>query len=41
MKTEISARELQGNFIKMLSEDWALLTSGTINNFNTRRTQIL
>ena len=35
MKKEISARELQGNFIKMLSEDWALLTAGTIENFNT------
>lgn len=35
MKKEISARELQGNFIKMLSEDWALLTAGTIDNFNT------
>lgn len=35
MKKEIRARELQGNFIKMLSEDWALLTAGTIDNFNT------
>lgn len=35
MKKEISARELQGNFIKMLSEDWALLTAGTIDSFNT------
>lgn len=35
MKKETSARALQGNFIKMLSEDWALLTAGTIENFNT------
>lgn len=35
MKKEITARELQGNFIKMLSEDWALLTAGTIDSFNT------
>ena len=35
MKKEISARELNGNFVKMLSEDWALLTAGTINDFNT------
>ncbi len=35
MKKEISVREMQGNFIKMLSEDWALLTAGTIDSFNT------
>ena len=35
MKKETTARELQGNFIKMLSEDWALLTAGTIDSFNT------
>lgn len=35
MAKEISARELQGNFVKMLSEDWALLTAGEIDNFNT------
>jgi len=35
MKKEISIKELNGNFIKMLSEDWALLTSGTIDSFNT------
>lgn len=35
MKKEISARELNGNFVKMLSEDWALLTAGTIDEFNT------
>ena len=35
MAKEISARELQSNFVKMLSEDWALLTAGTIDDFNT------
>ncbi len=35
MKKEINARELQANFIKMLSEDWALLTAGTVDSFNT------
>ena len=35
MAKEISARDLQGNFVKMLSEDWALLTAGKIDNFNT------
>lgn len=35
MKKEISFRELNCNFTKMLSEDWALLTAGTVDNFNT------
>lgn len=35
MAKEISARELKDNFVKMLSEDWALLTAGTLNDFNT------
>ncbi len=35
MKKEISIRDLDCNFIKMISEDWALLTSGTADNFNT------
>lgn len=35
MKKEISIRDLDCSFIKMISEDWALLTSGTADNFNT------
>ncbi len=35
MSREISIRELEGNFVKMLSEDWALLTAGNIDTFNT------
>lgn len=35
MKTEISIRDLQKSFVKMLSEDWALLTAGTADSFNT------
>lgn len=35
MAKEISARELQSNFVKMLSEDWALLTAGKSDDFNT------
>lgn len=35
MKKEISIRDLDCNFIKMISEDWALLTSGTADKFNT------
>lgn len=35
MKKEISIRDLDCNFIKMISKDWALLTSGTADNFNT------
>ncbi len=35
LKKEITARELNGNFVKMLSEDWALLTAGNIKSYNT------
>ena len=35
MQKEINIRELKDNFVKMLSNDWALLTAGTENNFNT------
>jgi flavin reductase (DIM6/NTAB) family NADH-FMN oxidoreductase RutF len=35
MTKEISVRELKENFVKILSEDWALLTSGNENAFNT------
>ena len=35
MSKEISARELKDNFVKILSEDWALLTSGDEDAFNT------
>lgn len=35
MQKEINIRELKDNFVKMISNDWALLTSGTKNDFNT------
>lgn len=35
MKKEISIRDLQSNFVKMFSENWALLTAGTTEDFNT------
>ncbi len=35
MKKEINIRELNDNFVKMISNDWALLTAGTKDNFNT------
>lgn len=35
MKKEMRFRELNGNFTRMLSEDWALLTAGTVDEFNT------
>ena len=35
MAKEISIREFDGNFVKMLSEDWALLTAGKVDSFNT------
>ena len=35
MSREFSIRELDCNFVKMLSEDWALLTAGKVDNFNT------
>ncbi|MBR5202750.1 MAG: flavin reductase family protein [Clostridia bacterium] len=35
MQKEINIRELQDNFVKMISNDWALLTAGKDDNFNT------
>ncbi len=35
MKKEINVRELKDNFVKMISNDWALLTAGTFDDFNT------
>lgn len=35
MFKEIKADELQGNFIKLIRDDWALLTPGTKDSFNT------
>lgn len=35
MKKEINIRELKDNFVKMISNDWALLSAGTKENFNT------
>ena len=35
MQKEINVRELKDNFVKMISNDWALLTAGTKDNFNT------
>ena len=35
MYKEINIRELKDNFVKMISNDWALLTAGTKDNFNT------
>lgn len=35
MKKEISIKELKTNPVKMISEDWALLTSGNMESFNT------
>lgn len=35
MQKEINIRELKDNFVKMISNDWALLTSGESNDFNT------
>ena len=35
MQKEINVRELKDNFVKMISNDWALLTAGTKNDFNT------
>ena len=35
MKKEINIKELSGNFVKMISEDWALLTAGENDCFNT------
>lgn len=35
MQKEINVRELKENFVKMISNDWALLTAGTKDDFNT------
>ena len=35
MFKEISAREYKGNVTKQLSESWALLTSGNLDDYNT------
>lgn len=35
MQKEINVRELKDNFVKMINDDWALLTAGTKDNFNT------
>ncbi len=35
MKKEINIRQLKDNFVKMISNDWALLTAGTKDDFNT------
>ena len=35
MQKEINVRELKDNFVKMISDDWALLTAGTKDDFNT------
>ena len=35
MAKEINVREIKDNFVKMISNDWALLTAGKIDNFNT------
>lgn len=35
MFKEINIKELSGNFVKMISEDWALLTAGNGDCFNT------
>ncbi len=35
MQKEINVRELKDNFVKMINDDWALLTAGTKDKFNT------
>lgn len=35
MQKEINIRELKDNFVKMISNDWALLTAGKSDEFNT------
>ena len=35
MQKEINVRELKENFVKMISNDWALLTAGSMDDFNT------
>lgn len=33
--SKIAARDIEGNFIKMLEKDWMLVTAGDKNGFNT------
>ncbi len=35
MQKEINIKELKDNFVKMISNDWALLTAGKNDDFNT------
>ena len=35
MQKEINVRELKDNFVKMISNDWSLLTAGEKEDFNT------
>lgn len=35
MQKEINIREIKDSFVKMINDDWALLTAGTADNFNT------
>ena len=35
MYKEINIRELKDNFVKMISNDWALLSAGKKDDFNT------
>lgn len=35
MQKKINIRELKDNFVKMISNDWALLTAGKSDDFNT------
>lgn len=35
MQKEINIRELKDNFVKMINDDWALLSAGAPENFNT------
>lgn len=35
MSKEINIRDLKDNFVKMISNDWALLTAGKSDSFNT------
>lgn len=35
MQKEINIRDLKDNLVKMISNDWALLTAGKSDNFNT------
>ena len=34
-REEINVRELKDNFVKMINDDWALLTAGKTDDFNT------